>query len=231
MKAIGPPERPASIPLPTQDLPRAKSHGKGLRLWFVRHAEVAARYHEMAYGSMNVELSEEGQQQTARMGEAFRHIPVARILSSDLDRARVMGEAISAATGVPVESHVGLREMNRGDWQGIPKVDFIEFWHKQAATYWRDPYRWHAPGGEGDELLFKRAYPLLADPIESGADGILVVTAHGQLIRVLLSRFLGLSVPESYDYYPDPAHGTCLVDGPDGWELVARNLSPEQVSQ
>lgn len=231
MKAIGPPARPASVPLPQQELPRATSHGKGLRLWFVRHAEVAARHHEVAYGSMNVELSEEGERQTARMGEAFASISVDRILSSDLDRARLMGEAISRATGTPVEPHAGLREMDRGDWQGMPKQEFIDLWHAQAETYWEDPYHWHTPNGEGDHLLFQRAYPLLSDPIAEGADGTLVVTAHGQLIRVLISRFLGLSVPDSYAYYPDPAHGTCLLDSPDGWELIERNLSPEQVAR
>jgi broad specificity phosphatase PhoE len=229
MKAIGPPAIPEGITTPTLELPRAKSHGRGIHLWFVRHAEVAEKYHDMAYGSMNVELSERGQEQTARMARAFGKVTVDRIMSSHLDRARVMGEGIAASTGAPMETSENLREMDRGDWQGLKKSVFIDNWHGDAANYWKDPYHWHVPNGEGDSRLFERAYPLLAEAIEQQTSGTLLITAHGQLIRILISRFLGLSVPDSYEYYPDPAHATCLEDTPAGWTLLKRNLSPDEV--
>lgn len=229
MQAIGPPQRPGDIEAPLQELPRARSLGNGTQVWFVRHAEVAAKYHDMAYGSMDVELSEAGVGQTEAMARAFEGIEVHRILSSDLVRARSLGEGIARATGSPIQTTELLREMNRGDWQGLSKTEFVQNWTRDARNYWNDPYHWHTPAGEGDSLLFERAYPLLSATLEGMKGETLVVTAHGQLIRVLISRFLGFQVPESYAYYLDPAHATRLVDSPSGWELVDRNLSPEQV--
>jgi broad specificity phosphatase PhoE len=196
----------------------------------VRHAEVAARWHETAYGCLDVELSERGLEDTRSLGEAFRGQAVDAVLCSDLARARRLGEAIAEATGAPLRATPALREMNRGAWQGLPKSEFIDNWRADAERYWRDPFRWHTPGGEGDELLFARAWPTVEDALGRVSGGELVVAAHGQLIRVLISRALLLSVPESYEFYLDPAHATCLVDGPQGWRLEARNLGARELA-
>ena len=229
MKAIGPPPLPAGWNAPELELPRAASLGQGTQLWFVRHAEVAERWHDTAYGSMNVELSERGEEQTLAMEAAFREVPLQRVLSSDLDRALRMGEGVARATGAPITISESLREMDRGDWQGMPKSEFVALWEADAESYWSDPYRWHVPAGEGDQRLFERAYPLVEEALAAAPGSSIAITAHGQLIRVLISRFLGLDVPQSYDYYPDPAHATCLVDGASGWELLARNRAPQEL--
>jgi broad specificity phosphatase PhoE len=230
MKAIGPPPPPPGYVPSTDGLPQARSRGLGTRLWLVRHAEVAERWHDMAYGSMDVELSEKGLRDTLEMAAAFEGVSVEGVLSSDLDRARRLGSKIAEATGASLVTTPQLREMNRGAWQGLSKAEFTENWIAEADRYWRDPFRWHTPEGEGDERLFARAWPAVEAALEPLEAGQLVVTAHGQLIRVLISRALGVSVPESYGYYLDPAHASCLVDGPTGWTLAARNLGPHELT-
>jgi broad specificity phosphatase PhoE len=229
MQAIGPPPRPDDY-APRGDLPRAASRGDGTRLWLVRHAEVAERWHETAYGAMDVELSERGEAQTRAMAAAFDGRRLDRVLASDLERARRMGEGIARATGAPVEATHALREMHRGEWQGLSKADFGARWRAEGARYWSDPYRWAAPGGEGDALLWERAWPAVEPALLAHAGGDLLVAAHGQLIRVLTSRALGLDVPESYELYLDPAHAHLVVDAPGGWRLEARNLPAEAVA-
>lgn len=229
MQAIGPPPRPEGY-APRGDLPRAASRGDGTRLWLVRHAEVAERWHDTAYGAMDVELSEHGEAQTRGMAAAFDGRRLDRVLASDLERARRMGEGIARATRAPFEATRALREMHRGDWQGLPKSEFGARWLAEAERYWSDPYRWAAPGGEGDALLWGRAWPTVEEALLGSAGGELLVAAHGQLIRVLASRALGLDVPESYELYLDPAHAHLLVDDAGGWRLEARNLPADGVA-
>jgi len=229
VKAIEPPPLPEGWQAPALDLPRALSRGRENEIWFVRHGEVARRWHALAYGCLDVELSEHGREQTQAMAEAFAGLEIARVLSSDLSRARLMGESIAAATGAPLTLSDRLREMNRGDWQGLDKGEFTRRWQAQAEVYWSQPYTWHVPGGEGDQALFERAYPELDTALEASPGGRLVVTAHGQLIRVLISRFLGLDVPASYAHYPGPARATCLVDGEGGWRLGARDRAAHEL--
>jgi alpha-ribazole phosphatase len=227
MKAIGPPPRPPDYVPDLAGRPIAPSHGNGSRLWLARHAEVASQWHSIAYGSMDVPLSESGERATEALGRAFARHQVDAVISSDLARARLLGEQIAASTSAPLSSSPELREMNRGKWQGIPKSEFIENWQAASEHYWRDPFRWHTPGGEGDELLYARSWPVIELALEGIAGGSLVVAAHGQLNRVLISRLLGIDTPESYEYYLDPAHASCLVDAPGGWRIESHNIGAE----
>jgi broad specificity phosphatase PhoE len=229
LQLIGPPLRPANSPDPAPAPPAVRGLGGGARLWLVRHAEVEEQWHDIAYGAMDVALSERGLAATEAMGQAFRGMGVSRVLASDLKRAALLGAGIAGAGDSPLEHDERLREMHRGSWQGRPKSEFRALWDAEAAAYWRDPYRWHVPDGEGDELIFERAWPAVHAGLEEVAAGTLVIAAHGQLIRVVVGRLLGLDAPASYAYSLDPAHAHLLVDEPDGWNLVARNVGPEGV--
>jgi len=229
MKAIGPPPPPPGHEGSTVELPRAPSRGTGARLWLARHARVDASWTPVAYGALDVPLSAEGEEDTLRLGEALGALPVGRVISSDLARARRLGERVAAISGAELHATSGLREMDRGEWQGLPKEEFLARWTAEAEQYWRDPYRWRAPGGEGDEVLFARAWPEVEVGLAAVDGGTLVLTAHGQLIRVLIGRMLGLGVPESYAHYLDPAHASCLVDSPAGWRVEAQNLGAAEL--
>ena len=230
MQSLTPPAPfPGALPTPVPP-PPAPGLGDGARLWLVRHAEVEKRYHDVAYGALDVQLSAEGLVSTARMGRAFGKVDVSLVLASDLERAWKLGKAIAEASGAPIRSEVALREIDRGEWQGRPRSEFIENWRAQSELYWSDPYRWRTPGGEGDEMVFTRAWPKIAEGLERVDGGTLVVAAHGQLIRVLLGRALNLTVPESYDYCLGPAHATLLVDEEKSWRIAARNVGPDGIA-
>jgi hypothetical protein len=51
------------------------------------------------------------------------------------------------------------------------------------------------------------------------------VTAHANLIRVLIGRALGASVEESYRYASAPAGASLLVASPEGWRLERFSVS------
>ncbi len=229
MNLIGPPLQPPHLPAPSAAPGAQEGLRAGAKLWLVRHAEVEARWHEIAYGSMDVALSKGGLAATSAMARAFEGVQVTRIIASDLKRAAKLGEEISGVSAAPITCDERLREMDRGSWQGRPKSEFRTLWDAEATNYWRDPYRWHVPDGEGDELLFERAWPAIHAALESVADGTLVVAAHGQLIRVVTGRLLGVDTPDSYKYALDPACAHLLRDAPDGWLHEAHNVGPEGV--
>jgi alpha-ribazole phosphatase len=229
VQLIGPPPQPADSPQPAPPPPAARGLRSGARLWLVRHAEVEARWHEVAYGAMDVALSEAGREATMILAGAFGERTVTRVIASDLERAALLGQAIAEGAGVPLALDGRLREMDRGSWQGRPKSEFRTLWDRAAADYWRDPYRWHVPDGEGDELIFERAWPALLEGLDAVDGGTLVVAAHGQLIRVVIGRLLGVSSPTSYGYALEPAHAHLLVDAEDGWSLAIRQAGPKDI--
>lgn len=224
MKLIGPPQRPADVEFVAGPLPEAPAPLAGTRLILVRHAEVSSAVIAMAYGALDVELSPEGAEATRRLGEAFEGRAVVRVISSDLERAHAMGRAIAVASGAELVVTPALREVDRGRWQGIPRADFIANWNADAATYWRDPWNWKSHGGDSDADLWLRGGAALEDGLRAVNGGTLVVTAHTNLIRVMLGVLLRIPTPLNYAFETGPAHLHELTFDGAAWQHTAQNL-------
>ena len=205
--------------------PAAAAPGTGTRVWLVRHADVAAQWHGHAYGNLDVPLSERGEQQTQALGEAFRDVALAQVHSSDLSRARAMGSAIAQATQAPLRLDPRLREIWRGEWQGLSSSEFRRRWELDRQEFMRDPWNWKGHRGESDADVFDRAWPALLESVHAHAGKRIALTSHYNVIRVLASRALGLNPRESFGFVTDPAHAVLLIDAPQGWQLVAHNLA------
>jgi len=213
-----PPDLEAAGPAP------APSLGTGARVWLVRHAEVHADWSERAYGDLDVPLSAQGEEQTRVMARHFSRLSIALVVASPLARAKAMGTAIAAATGAALEFDAGLKEVSRGNWQGLPTSEFRARWQADRTEFVRDPWRWKGHGGESDAELFARAWPVLSSAVERARGGRVVLASHYNLIRALVSGGLGLNAKESFAFKNRPAHATLLVDARDGWRLVARDV-------
>jgi broad specificity phosphatase PhoE len=223
LRPIASPTFPEVDALPRR--PPEPSPGTGARVWLVRHAQVHADWESKAYGNLDVPLSEAGVAATRAMSEAFAAESVAHVQSSDLARALAMGQGIARTTRAPLVLDKRLREIWRGDWQGIAADEFRARWHAESETFLADPWNWKGHAGESDADVFARAWPALLDAVRSGKGGTVALTSHFNVIRVLVSRALGLAPRESFAFRNAPAHATLLVDSPDGWKLVVQNVA------
>jgi broad specificity phosphatase PhoE len=223
MRLILPPPRPPGSPDPPVP-PRVAALGTGARLWLVRHAEVAREFEQVAYGAADVPLSPQGEEHTRALAAAFGAEPVRAVHSSDLARALAMGRAFAESTGAPLVIDPALREIDRGAWTGLSKQEFHARWRAAADVYWRDPFHWRVPEGDSEATLFERAWPAVLRALRAAAGGTAVVTAHANLIRVVVSRALGCDTARSYELETGPARAMLLVDEPDGWRLAARDV-------
>lgn len=204
--------------------PPAASPGGGGRVWLVRHAEVHGDWHHRAYGGLDVPLSERGEADTRAVAASFAGAPLARVASSHLVRARTLGEAIARESGAPLHVDERLREISRGAWQGLPAAEFRARWEADRERFLADPWTWKGHGGESDADVAARAWPALAEHAEAARGRELAVAAHYNVIRVLVTRALGLGSRESFTFQSLPAHATCLVAEDGGWRLLAANL-------
>lgn len=223
MRLFVPP--PFEIDASVSAQPAAAALGTRTRVWLVRHADVAAQWHGHAYGNLDVPLSERGEQQTSAMGEAFRPVRLAKVHSSDLARARAMGQAIAGTSGAPLTLDQRLREIWRGEWQGMPSTEFRRRWEEQREEFLRDPWNWKGHKGESDADVCARAWPALLETVKAHPGTHVALTSHYNVIRVLATSALGLNARESFGFATDPAHAVLLIDAPQGWQLVAHNLA------
>ena len=225
MKLLLPPPRPHESPDPPAQAP-ASSPGTNTRVWLVRHAEVAPEFHGVAYGAADVPLSERGREQSRAVARSFEGERVARIYASPSERTQEMAQLLTETTGATVTTLDGLREIDRGAWQGGTREEFRARWHADAERWWSDPWNWRPAEGECDAEVFARAWPAIQRATEDAPGDVCVFCTHANTIRALLTGALGLPSIKGYDLATDPAHAHLLVDTEEAWELREQNLAP-----
>ncbi len=215
---------PPAAPEDLRDVPRPARPGRasGAEVWLIRHPEVEETAAGFAYGNQDVPLSESGRACSVELARTFASREIARVTSSPLARALLLGRAIAEASRAELVIDERLAELWRGAWQGIPLDVYRARWRAEAAHYWSDPWHWKGNGGESDEELQARTWPAFEEAC-AGA-GTFVITTHYQVLRSIVSAALGLAPARSHALQNDPGHATLLVDGPLGWSLARSNV-------
>lgn len=148
----------------------------------LRHAESAAAA-GVAIGQLDVPLTAAGHYAARRRAARWALPPPARIVASDLRRARQTARPFAARFGIVVDPDPRLREAGLGAWEGC-------YWDQLAvdagaalAAWYRDWRTEAPPGGESFAAVVDRVGALIAD---LDADGRTLLIAHAGSIRALL---------------------------------------------
>lgn len=156
-----------------------------MTVYVVRHGEAEGNREGRFLGQVDPPLTEKGRQQASAQGAALKGLGIARIVASDLDRARTTASIIGEALGLAVESTAALREVNHGVIDGWLASDIMNSEYGPARE--KDKYNYRPPGGESYADIEARILGVLPPP--SGGP-ILLVTHLGPM-RVLLHRLCG----------------------------------------
>ena len=164
----------------------------------LRHGETTYNATRRMQGQLDTELSELGMSQAVQVAHNLGHLPISRIISSDLRRAAETAEAIAARLDMPVTIDARLRETHLGQWQGRTHQEVDTQYPGQRAG-WRNNPAWAPPEGESRLDVAARARPvvdeLLASHDEWPGTWVLFV-AHGGAISALTSNLLGFATEQ-----------------------------------
>lgn len=237
---IRPPEIPDDPAAPS--LPPPPSLGAPVRVWLLRHADVSDDWQGRAYGNLDVPLSERGVEETRALVEAFARTPFARVASSPLSRALLLGRGLSEKTGAPLAIDDRLREVSRGAWQGLPVEEFRARWEADRPAFAADPWNWKGHGGESDADIWARAWAALRETAMLAQENLALETAgrtretcsvapvtiglatHYNVIRVLVTRLSGIRPSRSFGFKNQTARASLLVDDAGAWTLECANV-------
>ena len=170
----------------------------GPALHLVRHGQSTWNVRHLVQGQADeAELTDLGRTQARAGAELLAGLPVQRLITSDLRRARQTAEVIGQLLVLtPVVSTL-LREQSLGEVEGQSTAAAAAAWEQVAATQ-LDPYGFplpvvdiRLPGGESLRDVLARGQAFLALPWVTDATGDVVVVSHGDTIRVLLAELLG----------------------------------------
>jgi 2,3-bisphosphoglycerate-dependent phosphoglycerate mutase len=166
-----------------------------MTILLVRHGETdgnAARILQRP----DVPLNDRGLRQAEQLARRLSALGFARILCSDLLRARMTAAPLAARSGIAIEQSPLLQERNFGDLRGMAYAALTE-----------DPFGpdVRPPNGEDWPTFHARVADAFAFIVSRrrNVNGTLVVVTHGLVCRALVERHAllpeGVAVPERFD--------------------------------
>lgn len=155
----------------------------------MRHGETEWNRTRRAQGQADVPLNDEGRAQALEAARELADLDVVAVYSSDLSRAVDTATAIADKHGLDVRTDPRLREIDQGDWEGVPVDEIKARW----PELWGPARHWRArPGGESPDEVRVRALAALRDIVRRHPEGTVVVASHGGTIRWVGAVALGL---------------------------------------
>lgn len=163
-------------------------------IFLIRHGEVKWNRENSYIGSTDLPLNANGRSQAGLVAECLKHQHVSAIYSSDLIRARETAEIIAARLGLSVNTVPDLREVDYGEWEGLPESE-VRKRYPDIFREWRlNPSGVRIPGGETFAELRDRAFPAFCRIAQAHPDENIAVVAHKSTNRVILCCILGIDV-------------------------------------
>lgn len=182
-----------------------------MTIYLVRHGETAHNRGGQGLGRLDVDLTELGLAQAEAVAQRLATEPVARVLSSPLERANHVARLIAARHNLEVETLDALIELDVGDTESMEiaevRARFPEFMKAWAGD---DNVDVRMPGGESMRDLAQRLAPLVQE-LRGSVDGDVVVVSHNFALRALICLLLGVDLARWRAFTLDLASVTALV--------------------
>jgi broad specificity phosphatase PhoE len=167
------------------------------RVFMVRHGATVVSAEDRFAGATDVELSNEGREQTRRLAERLSREQIAAMYASPLGRTLETAKILAAPHGLEVQTRDGLREISHGHWEQMTRREVEEKFPDEAAEWEKDPYTFAPPGGESGLAVTARSLPVLIELVREYPGKNILVVSHKATIRLLLSSLLGFD-PRRY---------------------------------
>ncbi len=159
------------------------------RILLLRHAKTAAP-HLFHGAESDVELGPEGRQQALSAAGRLVHESPSAVYCSSMRRAIQTAEPIAEACGLSVQIEQGIHERAMGHLSGTAWSDTRTV-HEQTMKSWSagDLIATH-PSGESYQQMHDRILPVFHSVASRHERGVVVMVAHGMVIRVLISTLI-----------------------------------------
>src|ERR1043166_3185444 len=133
------------------------------RVFLVRHGATTLSDEDRFAGSTDVDLSNEGREQTRRLARRLTQENIAAVYASPLGRTRETAQILASPHNLEVEVRDGLREISHGRWEQMTRREVEEKYQEEAAEWQRDPYTFAPLWGESGLAVTARALPVLIE--------------------------------------------------------------------
>lgn len=175
------------------------------QLIVVRHGETDWNRDGRYQGQADPPLNEQGRAQAGMLADELAGESFEAIYSSDLQRAVETARIIARRPGLPVSLDKRLREIDQGEWEGLPVDEIAARYPQLWAGRQHDALHTRPPGGETLSEVAARVWAAADDIARLHPGGRVLIVSHGLALATLLVRARGVPLERAYDYVPGNA--------------------------
>ena len=164
------------------------------RIYLIRHGETTNASEICFNGHFDVDLSEEGKNQSKHIANAFKDLPIKAVYSSDLKRAQIGAKCVADKHKLKHTPCIELRELAFGDWEGLSVAEINLKYPDKLKERLNNIELFCVEGGESFFQLRNRVIPKFNKIVSSHPSDSIVILCHGGVIRTILAYILGISI-------------------------------------
>ena len=159
----------------------------------LRHGITQWNKEKRIQGSLDSPLSAHGRRTTARWAGELQQYGWDRIIASDLGRVRETVAILNETLHVPVHFDARLRELNWGDWEGLPMHELQQEHGALLEKMVKKGWDFRPPAGESRREGWERAQAALLENVADRPGERILVVCHMGIIKCCISSITGSS--------------------------------------
>jgi broad specificity phosphatase PhoE len=195
-----------------------------LTVLLVRHAACDHVGRRIAGRAAGVHLNGRGRAQAEALAQALAGQRIDAVYSGPLERAMETAHALGQRIGRPVDPAPGLDELDFGEWTGCSLDALTQDPRWQAFNTARSTTR--IPAGELMGEAVDRAMAELARFAREHPDGVVAAVSHGDIIRGVLLRCLGMPLDQVHRIEVAPGSVSVVRLWDESAQVVSVNWTP-----
>ena len=197
-----------------------------MRLYLVRHGEVAEEYHQVFGGRIDMELSPLGHSQAKHLAAFLHDRSFNRIYRSPMVRVKQTAEPLLRSLGKEALVIDDLCEVDFGVWTGYKWYEIKEKFGVDAIDWLLHLQNEDIPEAEPIDVYQSRIQKSLNRILNEGEGDEVLVFCHGGVIRMLLSLMLKEPFCKMDRFEVDYASLSVLEIRGERVELILHNFAP-----
>lgn len=197
-------------------------------IFLIRHGETPLTPYKKFSGDgpLNPELTEEGLAQAELVAKAIAKLNPEVILSSPLNRTKQTADAISRATGLPVNYEDAWLECSFGIWDGM-SIDEVKERYPADYHAWVSSTSFAPPEGESYDAVTVRIDEALEKIVAMYPSQRVVVVTHNGTIKTAAKLAIGSPADSIFHIDISPCSITTLSIWPSDGLRALRTLNEQ----
>jgi broad specificity phosphatase PhoE len=194
-------------------------------IFLVRHGETTWNRQKRVMGRREIPLNRVGIAQAKRIALLIREIGVEAVYTSPLTRAMETARILASSESLPIKADTGLTEVAFGRWEGQLFKDIRK--DKAYQRFAARPLESAVPGGETIVDVQNRGIKAIRRALDEFPRARLLFVSHGDVIRAVLCRFMGIPLEEYRRLRVDTGSLSGLETDGDWAEVKFLNYLPD----